>query len=242
VTSEAQTPLAIEVAKLGVKVEGSVLLRDVDLAVRQGSIHLLLGPNGAGKSTLVAALLGRLPFSGAIKLHWRGNGRVGFVPQSFHADRTLPITVAEFLSLSRQSWPVCFGLRPETRREVTRLLSQVGMDGMESRRLGVLSGGELRRVLIANAISPAPELLILDEPATGLDAAAVASLDALLLSLRAREGTTIFMISHDLTQVRRIADTVTFLDQTVVETGAIDPVLAAAGLHALGSSVTRSEG
>ncbi len=222
----------VEVTGLGVRVEGATLLENLSLQVAAQSIHVIVGPNGAGKSTFVAALLGQRAFTGAIRLHWRGSGRIGYVPQVFHADRTLPVTVTEFLALERQRWPVCFGVRAATRRAVEALLERVGLAGMGERRLGVLSGGELRRVLIANAIDPAPELLLCDEPASGLDPAAVAALDRLLLELRDTSGTTIVLVSHDLQQVQRLADRVTLLDRTVRQTGSAAEIFAAAGLAA----------
>jgi zinc transport system ATP-binding protein len=222
----------LEIDNLRVQQEGHTLLDGVSTRVAAGSIHVVVGPNGAGKSTLISAILGQIPFTGAIRMHWRGGGRIGYVPQTFTMDRTLPVTIAEFLALSRQRWPVCFGVRPRARLAIDALLDTVGLAGMASRRLGVLSGGELRRVLIANALDPAPELLLCDEPASGLDPAAVSQLDATLLALRERAGTTILLVSHDVEQVRRLADRVTWIDRTVRNEGNAGEVLAAVSLLA----------
>lgn len=219
----------VQIEGLGVAKGASILLDAVDLSVAPRSIHALIGRNGAGKSTLIAALLGQVDFSGRIRLHWRGSGRIGLVPQSFAADRTLPITVGEFLALPRQARPVCFGVGAGTRRRIEALLGRVGLPGCATRRLGVLSGGELRRVLLANAIDPVPELLLCDEPASGVDPASVARLDELLAELREREGTTILLVSHDHEQVRRLADRVTLLDRRAIATGSAATVLANAG-------------
>jgi zinc transport system ATP-binding protein len=220
---------ALELEHVGVKREGRPVLEDVTLAINPSTIHVLIGPNGAGKSTLLAALLGQIAFTGTIRQRLTAGATIGYVPQSFVADRTLPITIAEFLALSRQRWPVCLGLRPTARAKTTALLAKVGLSGMERRRLGELSGGELRRVLIANAIDPIPELLLCDEPATGLDPAAVEQLDALLCGLRDEHHTTIVMVSHDRAQVRRIANRVTLIDRTVKDTGQPAKVLERAG-------------
>lgn len=227
--------LAVDISGVTVTRERRPVLDDVSLQLRPGEIHLLVGKNGAGKSTLLLALLGLVPFTGDIRLQLRRAaaqrrgkladrlsalsplpsrfppGAIGYVPQSFTADRTLPITVAEFLALSRQRLPVCLGVRPRARARIAQILDEVGLAGMERRRIGELSGGELRRVLIGNAIEPAPELLLCDEPATGLDPDAIAALDRTLAALRERHGTTILMISHDRAQVRRIADRVSEL-------------------------------
>ncbi len=168
------TDPALELDHVTVRREGRRVLDDITLEVQAGTIHVVIGPNGAGKSTLLAALLGQIAFTGRIAQHFKRGAVIGYVPQSFVADRTLPITVGEFLALSRQRWPVCFGVRAATRATDRRAARpRRGCPGSVNRRLGELSGGELRRVLIANAIDPVPELLLCDEPATGLDPAAV---------------------------------------------------------------------
>jgi zinc transport system ATP-binding protein len=238
-------PLAVELAHVTARRQGRPVLDDVSLQIRAGEIHLLVGRNGAGKSTLLLALLGQVPFSGDIRLYFQRpqtgrlplgaafpSGAIGYVPQTFAADRTLPITVAEFLALSRQRWPVCLGVRPRTRARIAALLARVGLAGFEGRRLGELSGGELRRVLIGNALDPAPELLFCDEPATGLDPEATAELDRTLLALRDAHRTTIVMISHDRAQVRRLADRVSLLHDAVLRTGPAAEVLPPEALAA----------
>ncbi len=166
-----------------------MLLDGVSLALPPGSITSLVGPNGAGKSTLIAALLGQIEFAGRIRFHWRGAGRIGFVPQRFAVDPTLPLTAGEFLALSRQRRPVCFGIAAAARARVDALLAAAGLDGFASRPLGLLSGGEMQRLLFANAMDPAPELLVLDEPASGLDEAAVRRFEDRVLASRDESGT-----------------------------------------------------
>jgi zinc transport system ATP-binding protein len=201
----------LEVSDLTVRHGREVLLSNISFSVRRGSLHALVGPNGAGKTTLLTAILGLTPFSGRVVAHWEGSGRIAYVPQQFHVDRTLPVTAADFLALTRQKRPVCFGIAPPARKRISLLLDRVGLKGFESRLLSVLSGGELRRVLLANALDPLPELLILDEPAGGLDEAATRWLDATLSSLKGE--ITVVMVSHDSEQVRRIADDVTVLER-----------------------------
>src|SRR5215470_17584992 len=103
-------PPVLEIDALTVQRERRRLLSEVSIAVAPGSLHMLVGPNGAGKSTLFAAVLGLIEFSGSVRFHWRGSGRIGYLPQSFVVDRTLPLTVGEFLALSRQRRPVCVGI------------------------------------------------------------------------------------------------------------------------------------
>ncbi len=216
----------LEVRDLWVRRGGETLLAGVSLTVARGSLHVLAGPNGAGKSTLLAAILGQTAFAGRIVARWRGEGRIGLVPQSFAVDRTLPVTVADFLALTRQRRPVCLGIAAATRRRVASLLARVGMSGSEGKPLSVLSGGELRRVLLAHALDPLPELLLLDEPASGLDAAAARRLEELLSTLCRADGVTVLMVSHDLAQARRLADRVTVLSRSVRADGPTAEVLA----------------
>jgi zinc transport system ATP-binding protein len=209
----------LDVANLTVRIDGQLLLSDVSFAVGRGTLHGVVGPNGAGKSTLLQAILGQLAFDGRIVAHWRRGGRIGYVPQGFAVDRTLPVTVADFLALTRQKRPVCFGVSRLAARRVSAMLERVGLAGFEQRQLSVLSGGELRRVLLAHALDPLPELLILDEPATGLDASAALWLGEVLTQAQDRDGVTILMVSHDLASIRRDADHVTVLDKRVVADG-----------------------
>lgn len=199
----------LEISHLTLRPGDRPLLTDFSLSVARGSLHAIVGPNGAGKTTLLAAILGLAPFSGKIVAHWAARGRIGYVPQQFHVDRTLPVTVADFLALTRQQRPICIGVTDSTRKRISLLLDRVGLSGFGDRPLSVLSGGELRRALLANALDPLPELLILDEPQSGLDEAGAKWLDDTLVGLKGE--ITTLMVSHDLDQVRRIADRVTRL-------------------------------
>jgi len=197
----------LEISGLTLRPAHEPLLENFSLSVQRGTVHAIIGPNGAGKTTLLSAILGLTPFEGRIVAHWQARGRIAYVPQQFQVDRTLPVTVADFLALTRQARPVCLGIARGTLERISRLLDRVGLRGCEHRPLAVLSGGELRRVLLANALDPIPELLILDEPLGGLDEAAARWLDDTLLSLKG--GMTVLLVSHDSDQVRRIADRVT---------------------------------
>jgi zinc transport system ATP-binding protein len=201
----------LEISGVTVRPARELLLSNFSLDIERGTLHALVGPNGAGKTTLLSAILGLIPFEGRITAHWMGSGRIAYVPQHFQVDRTLPVTVADFLALTRQWRPVCLGVAEQTRKRISLLLDRVGLGGFDHRALSVLSGGELRRVLLANALDPLPELLILDEPSTGLDEASSRWLDETLVSLKGEM--TVLMVSHDTEQVRRIADGVTDLAQ-----------------------------
>jgi zinc transport system ATP-binding protein len=221
-----QTPI-LEVSGLTIVREGRAIVEDVGLRVARGAIHVIVGPNGGGKSSVVEALLGQASFTGSVRFAFaEAAHRIGYVPQSFPVDPTLPVTVLELLALSRQRLPVCLGVRRETVARVAALLERVGLPGLAARRLGALSGGELRRVLLAQAIDPVPELLFLDEPGSGLDPESVARLESVVRALRDDHGTTVVMVSHDVAQVRRLADAVTWIDRRVRREGTAEAVLA----------------
>ena len=209
-TGAGADPL-LTISDLTIRFGADAVLSHLSLSVQRGTLHAVVGDNGAGKTTLLSAILGQTMFAGRIVARWQGSGRIGFVPQSFHADRTLPVTVCDFLALARQSRPVCLGIDAPAGRRIAVLLDHVGLGGFERRQLSTLSGGELRRVLLANALDPLPELLLLDEPGAGLDEASAVWLDETLAAIK--PDVTIVMVSHDSAQVRRVADQVTRLER-----------------------------
>ena len=100
----------LEISGLTLRPAREALLANFSLSVERGTLHAIVGPNGAGKTTLLSAILGLVPFEGRIVAHWMGRGRIAYVPQQFQVDRTLPVTVADFLALTRQRRPVCLGV------------------------------------------------------------------------------------------------------------------------------------
>ena len=137
----------------------------------------------------------------------RGEGRIGDVPQTVVIDPSLPVTVQDFLALTRQRRPVCFGVRPSTRRRVTELLEQVGLVVWNAGPFQCSQAVNCARAA-ADAVDPVPERLILDEPASGLDEGRVHLFEELLRAL-SEAGYTVLMVSHDIDQVRHVADSVT---------------------------------
>lgn len=210
----------VEISGLTIVHDRHAVLSGLGFAVERATVHCIVGPNGTGKSSLVGALLGQVAFRGEILCHFEKGGQIGFVPQTFAVDRTLPVTVDEFLALTRQRWPISFGVTRTTRTKTSALLARVGLPSFGARRLSTLSGGELRRVLLANALDPEPELIVLDEPSSGLDQESIAAMERTLLQLRDERGVTVLMVSHDPEQVRRLADRVTRLERQVADRSA----------------------
>jgi zinc transport system ATP-binding protein len=224
-------PPLVEIERLTIRRQREVLLDEVSLRVARGTLHMIVGPNGAGKSTLLAAVLGQAAFDGQIVMHWRGSGAIGYVPQTFIVDPTLPVTVEDFLALTRQRLPVCLGITAAARETIRTLLHRVGLSDLQHRALAVLSGGELRRVLLAHALDPEPELLILDEPASGLDEAAAQWFEEALSTIRAAGRVTVLMVSHDIEHVQRVADRVTVLDRRVVAEGSAAEIVSSTAVR-----------
>ncbi|HEX5738701.1 MAG TPA: metal ABC transporter ATP-binding protein [Hydrogenophaga sp.] len=196
------------------------ILRDVSFAVSPGGVHALVGPNGGGTSSLIKTLLGQTPHTGRLVLRWpRGPGVIGYVPQAIEFDRTLPMTVEDFMAATTQRRPAFLGRARGTAPAIHAALERVGMADKRSRRMGALSGGERQRVLLAQSLIPDPGLLVLDEPMAALDEAGVQVFENLLADWRSA-GVTVLWVEHDLEAVGRLADRVTGLNRRVLFDGA----------------------
>lgn len=209
----------LNVEHLAVSLGGHRILAEVKLQVYAGTIHAILGPNGAGKTTLIRSLVGSLPHSGTITYRFRGSGLVGYVPQLLEFDHSLPITVADFLAIMLQNKPVFIGTSAKIRKKIINSLKLTDCDHLIDRLIGGLSGGELRRVLLAQALVPAPEILILDEPASNIDELGARAFEQTLTSLCREKGITILLVGHDLATMIRIADRITGIRGTVSHDG-----------------------
>lgn len=238
------------------KVEGLTVYQDKYLAVRDVSFELLpgtdtavVGPNGAGKSTLVQALLGIIPHrSGKIEIFGRPIKRlgelshqIGYMPQNFIFDRSFPISVSELVGLgyvegrsSRSRGKHLFARTGIKRKQeaITKALERVNAYHLRHQAVGSLSGGELKRVLLAYCLVMPRQLLVLDEAFAGVDMQGAADFYALLHQLKHEEGWTVLQISHDIDMVSRHCDRVLCLNQTVVCTGTPDTALSPENLLA----------
>jgi len=180
------------------------VLQNVNLQLTAGKAVTLIGPNGAGKTTLVRILLGLLqPDSGQITR--QRDLRIGYMPQRVAVQATLPLTVMRFLKLARGS----------TTAAIEDVLALLNVEHLQHQQLISLSGGEIQRVLLARALLNSPQLLILDEPAQGVDLAGQAELYQLIGDIRARQGCGVLMISHDLQLVMSATDDVICLNHHI---------------------------
>ncbi|MBQ9859134.1 MAG: metal ABC transporter ATP-binding protein [Clostridia bacterium] len=203
---------------------GQTLVEDVSLHAHCGEITAVIGRNGAGKSTLFKAIVGDLPHSGEV-LFTGHDGvpanrrpRIGYVPQTLNIDPGSPATVLDLAVTYTSRWPAFLPTPRRLRRELAAHFAKFQAEGLLDKPAGRLSGGEWQRVLLAIATRPHPDLLILDEPLSGVDEAGLQQVYALLEQLR-QQDMVILLISHDLRYVRDHADRVVLLDQKVLAKG-----------------------
>lgn len=212
----------IEASGLTLALDGRTVLRDVSLAVRPGEIITIVGPNGSGKSSLLRALIGAVPPASG-KVTRRPGLRIGYVPQKLTIDPTLPITVDRFLSLPRRA--------PAAER--AEALTHAGAEGLGSRQMTQLSGGQFQRVLLARALLGAPQILLLDEATQGLDQPGAAAFYRRIEEIRTTMGCAIVMVSHDLHVVMAASDRVLCVNGHICCDGTPEVVASAPEYQAL---------
>ncbi len=216
---------SIEFENVNLTLGNSRILQDISFAVRAGEIHCIIGANGGGKTSLIRSMLGQMPHTGNITIDWHDNRVVGYVPQLLEFDKTLPVTVRDFMGMTCQSRPIFLGVARSYRSQIDEVLDRVGMTGKSKSTLGSLSGGERQRVLFAQALIPEPALLVLDEPMTGLDLHGREILERAIVEFTDAGGTAVW-INHDIAQVNEVANTLTYIDREVLLDGAPRQVLA----------------
>lgn len=177
----------LKLSQISLSYHGKQALENVDLTINTGEIITIIGPNGAGKSSLAKVALGLIkPNSGT---RWtQKNLTIGYMPQKLHIDPSMPLTVERFLWLAGKS----------TKRQRRDALQRVSATHLEKRQIGRLSGGETQRVLLARALLRVPQLLVLDEPAQGVDLGGQTELYNLLTQVQQQTGCAILLVSHDL--------------------------------------------
>ena len=219
----ANNETVLSVENLGVKFDENEVLKGLSFFVQKGDVLAIVGPNGAGKSVLFKALLNIVPYSGEIK--WTKGLKVSYVPQRFSIDKEMPLSVEEF-----------FNLKTKNKNQIIKALNSVGIsnEGHEKhhlakhilkQRLGWLSGGQLQRVLIAWAVVDDPDVLLFDEPTSGIDVGGEETIYNLLKKLRDQRDLTILLISHDLNIVYKYANNVICINKKMICYGAPNEVL-----------------
>jgi zinc transport system ATP-binding protein len=215
---------------VGVRFHGTAVLEDVNLHLHCGELTAVIGENGAGKTTLVRCLLGEIPHSGEVHFldaaHRRADSPlIGYVPQKISFDREAPISVRDLFAASLAGRPACLGVSRPVEQAARAGLTLTGAEHLLHRRVGTLSGGELQRVLLGLALTPTPNILVLDEPVSGVDHSGREKFYELLSQLRREYDLAVLLVSHDLATLARFADRLVFLDRRVVCEGTPSEVL-----------------
>ena len=222
----------LKIEHITVRAGDALLLEDVNLHAHCGELTAVIGRNGAGKSTLLKAILGEIPCEGRVTFSGHsgspvsGRPRVGYVPQSLNLDPGSPATVYDLALAFTSGWPAFL---PRRRKEEERLrehFARFDADALLDKLVGRLSGGELQRVLLAVATRPHPDLLILDEPVSGVDNEGLRRFYEMLEQLRRTDDMVILLVSHDLDYVSRHADRVVLLDRSVQAAGTPEQVFS----------------
>ena len=213
----------LRVQNLSVTIGGEKILSDINMHVHCGQLIALIGPNGAGKSTFLKAILGQREYDGIIAFSAPGSrGRslkIGYVPQSPAFDPGDPVSVADLFACCMAKRPAFLGLGKSMREQVRSCLDRVHGTDLIDKRVGTLSGGELQRVLLALALEPMPNILILDEPLSGVDVEGQTGLMDMLDEIRRTYDLSILMTTHNFTMLPHYADQVALIDHRLVRLG-----------------------
>ena len=220
----------LRVQDLSVQIGSEVILDKVSLHVHCGQLVALIGPNGAGKSTFFKAILGQRDYDGVIVFSVPGQrfakARIGYVPQSPAFDPGDPVSVADLFACCMSRRPAFLGLSRSMRETVLECLSRVHGEDLIDKRVGSLSGGQLQRVLLALALEPMPNILLLDEPLSGVDVEGMVILMDMLDEIKKTYDLSILMTTHDFSMLPRYANHVVLLDRQVICQGTPEEVLS----------------
>lgn len=227
--TECQRLCCTKIENFGVTIGSNTIFENVNLHIHCGELTAMIGTNGAGKSTFLKAILGEVKHSGTLKyLDAKGvhsdHPVIGYVPQYLNFDLTTPTSVLDLFLVCLTRRPAWLISSKPIRERVRKNLAAVKAEHLIDRRLGALSGGELQRILLALALDPIPDLLLLDEPVSGIDHNGLVLFYDIVSKLRANYDLSIILVSHDLDLVAKYADRVILLDGTIICNGTPEEV------------------
>tara|TARA_B100000459_G_scaffold140709_1_gene99962 strand:- start:3864 stop:4685 length:822 start_codon:yes stop_codon:yes gene_type:complete len=214
----------LQVSNLSVKRSGSLIIKDVDFSIKQGEFVGLVGPNGSGKTTLILSILGILkPFTGEVKIYGHEvnskelHGRIAWVSQAAaNLPSNIRLTVRELVKLGTlKGLGIDLLIRRSNADEVNEAIDLVGLREYADTSISKLSGGQRQRAVIARALASKAEFILLDEPLVGIDRDSRNALLKFLDGITHNTGTTILMVSHDITAMRRSTHRIIYLEETI---------------------------
>lgn len=204
------------------------VLKNVNIHIHCGKLTVVIGENGAGKSTLLKAILGEVKHTGTILFKDKNNSgnkiRIGYVPQKLDIENS-PATVYDVVVSYTNKYPVFLPQKRKLYEEIKEHLKEFGADELIDYKINALSGGQLQRVMLAIATMPYPDLLILDEPVSGIDKNGKDQFYQKINYLKENFDLAIILVSHDFEYVKKYADKVILLDKTVIAKGKVDEVM-----------------
>ena len=226
----------LQMKNISVRDGSQVIIDNVNLHIHCGKITVIIGKNGAGKSTLVKAVLGEMKHEGTIEFQNLKNQRVenlkiGYVPQYINMEKNTPMSVYDLFAGFVSKVPIFLRKIPKVYQYIKEQLDIFDASGLIDKRACDLSGGELQRVLLSIAISPVPNLLILDEPVSGIDYNGMQLFYQNIGKLRDNYDLAMIIVSHDFEFVRQYADHVILLDKTILKEGTPQEVLSSEEFH-----------
>lgn len=220
-----------KIENISVNIENEPIIKNISFDVHCGELTMIIGRNGAGKSTLLKALLNEVPHTGKVEFFDMKENKskkikIGYVPQSLNIERNMPTTVYDMFASYISNNPVCFIKDKQLYEEIKDRLKVFGAENLIDNMVGNLSGGELQRILLAIATTPIPNLLILDEPVSGVDTNGTRNFYETLVELKDKYDMSIILVSHDLDLVKKFADKVVLLDKEILIQGNANEVFA----------------
>ncbi|MBR6033486.1 MAG: metal ABC transporter ATP-binding protein [Clostridia bacterium] len=214
----------IKAKNIGVTIGQDEILKNVNLHIHCKELTVIIGRNGAGKTTLLKALLGEVKHTGSIefvdtKEHIARKLRIGYVPQSINVEKHMPTTVYDLFASYISNTPIWLKKDKKAETKIKSSLRNFGVESLIDKSIGDLSGGEMQRVLLAISTYNEPNLLILDEPISGIDKNGIAVFFEYINKLKKEHDMSIILVSHDLDLVEKYADRVILLDKTILKEG-----------------------
>ncbi|MEI6578485.1 MAG: metal ABC transporter ATP-binding protein [Eubacteriales bacterium] len=212
-----------------VTIGNTKILENINIHIHCGELTAIIGPNGAGKSTLLKAILGDIKHTGQLQFldekgKHSGHPLIGYVPQNLSFDGSTPTSVLDLFMVCNSKMPAWLLSTKKLKKQVLESLTKVNGENLIDKRIGALSGGELQRVLLALALDPIPDLLLLDEPVSGIDQKGLELFYNTVSELRKEYDLSIILVSHDLDLVEKYADRVILINGTVLCSGTPEEV------------------
>lgn len=215
---------SVRVNNLCVRRGGHLVINNVTFTANHGETLALIGQNGAGKTTLLKAILGSVDYTGSVKFFDSENKsimcpKIGYVPQRLSFDRNTPMTVLDLFCANFSNMPVWLWHSKKAKNKALEILEKVDAQNNLYKPIGSLSGGELQRVLLAFALEPRPDILLLDEPVSAVDRRGISKFYSLIESMREDFHMPVILVSHDLGHVAKYANSYALIDRSIMEIG-----------------------